>query len=65
MTSLLKVEEAAKILCVTPGTVRAWIFYKKLRTVKIGRSVRIPADWLQKYIEDHTNFEQPKSPVVR
>ncbi len=55
---LLRVKEVAEILGTTEGTVRAWIFYKKLRTVKLGRAVRVPAEWLDEFIKSQTRYEK-------
>ena len=58
-TKLLRADEVAKLLGVKESTVRSWIFFGRLRTVKIGkRAVRIPADWLEKFIENNTQFER-------
>ncbi len=56
---LLRVEEAARILGIKPSTIRMWIFKKKLRTVKLGRAVRIPSDFLEEFIEQNTRYEGP------
>ncbi|MBI3988179.1 MAG: helix-turn-helix domain-containing protein [candidate division NC10 bacterium] len=41
MTKLLRPEEAAARLLVSPLTIRKWIFARRLPVVKLGRSVRI------------------------
>jgi excisionase family DNA binding protein len=45
---LLTVKEAASFLNVSINTVRMWIWQKRIDTVRLGRSVRIP----KKSIED-------------
>jgi excisionase family DNA binding protein len=57
---LLSVEETAKVLGVKISTVRAWLFQGRLRKVKLGRAVRIPADFLESFIKANTYFEKPK-----
>lgn len=37
----LKIENAAKIIDVSPWTIRRWIKQKKIRTYRFGGSVRI------------------------
>ena len=59
---LLRVEEAARILGVKESTIRRWIFNRKLRTVKVGRAIRIPADFLKQFISSNTRHEREKLP---
>jgi len=52
---LLRVEEAAELLNVKPSTIRAWLLKRKLPRIRIGaRSVRIPAEALEKLIAENT-----------
>ena len=54
MTRLLRVEEVAERLGIKVSTVRAWLFYGKLRKVKVGRAVRVPEDFLDEFIRANT-----------
>ncbi len=49
---LLKVDEAAEALKVTPACIRRWILEAKITTVKIGRLVRIPCGEIDRLIAD-------------
>ena len=48
---LLSVDDVAKILSVTPGTVRVLVKTKAISGIKVGRLIRIPKDRLIKYLE--------------
>ncbi len=54
VTKLLSIREASEMLAVKPATVRAWLMRGKLPRVNCGRSVRIPADAIAKFIERNT-----------
>ena len=41
METIYTVEEVAKLLKVSEATIRAWIQYKKIEFIKVGKSVRI------------------------
>ena len=49
---LLKVDEAAEALKVTPACIRRWILEAKITTVKIGRLVRIPSSEVDRLVEE-------------
>jgi excisionase family DNA binding protein len=51
---LLNVNETSDALGIKPATVRAWLLRRKLPFVKVGRSVRIPADAIAQFIERNT-----------
>ena len=42
--SLLRVDEFAAILDVTPACVRRWLLERKIASTRIGRLVRIPRE---------------------
>ena len=48
---VLSVDEVAKILSVTPRTVRMLVKTKALSGIKVGRLIRIPKDRLINYLE--------------
>ena len=54
MTQLLTVKEAAGLLGLKVGTIRAWIARRKLPRVNCGRAVRIPAEAIAEFIERNT-----------
>jgi excisionase family DNA binding protein len=51
---LLKVDEFAEALRVTPAAVRRWILERKVNIVKVGRLVRVPASEVQRLIDAGT-----------
>jgi excisionase family DNA binding protein len=50
MANMLTVDEAAKRLGVRPSTIRSWLWKRQIEFVKISRSVRIPADVIDRLI---------------
>ncbi|MHB1933707.1 MAG: helix-turn-helix transcriptional regulator [Leptospirillum sp.] len=52
---LYRVPEAARRLNIQPGTMRRWIFDKKIAVVRVGtRAVRIPASEIERIISEGT-----------
>jgi excisionase family DNA binding protein len=51
---LLTVDNVAAALGLRPATVYAWVAARKLPVVRLGRSVRIPAEVLRRLIETNT-----------
>lgn len=49
--SLLRVNEFAAILNVTPACVRRWLLERKIASTRIGRLVRIPKDEAVRLVE--------------
>jgi excisionase family DNA binding protein len=49
--SLLRVDEFAAVLNVTPAAVRRWLLERKIASTKIGRLIRIPKDEAIRLIE--------------
>lgn len=47
---LLTVDQVAKRLQVAPGTVRALVKRGELRSVRVGRLLRIPATAVDRYV---------------
>lgn len=54
MPKMLTASEAAEMLGLRPATIRSWIWKRQIRYVKVSRSVRIPADEVQRMIESGT-----------
>jgi excisionase family DNA binding protein len=52
---MLTIYQAAQRLGIQPATVRAWIFRREhLDFVKVGRSVRIPEEAVERFIRVNT-----------
>lgn len=51
-TEPLTVEEAAEALGVSIHTVRAWLGRRKLGHLKLGRSVRVPREEVERLLRD-------------
>jgi excisionase family DNA binding protein len=48
------VSEAAEELGLSVHTVRAWIASRRLAHLRLGRSIRVPAEELRRVIQDST-----------
>ena len=51
---LLRVEEAAGLLAVSPRTVRLWLAQRRLPRGSLGRCVRIPRAGVEEIISRNT-----------
>jgi excisionase family DNA binding protein len=56
---LLRVNEFAERLDVTPACVRRWLLERKIVSTRIGRLVRIPASEVQRLIESGLRPARP------
>jgi excisionase family DNA binding protein len=54
MTRLLTVKQAAELLGLKVATIRAWLLRRKLPRVNCGRAVRIPAEAVERFIQENT-----------
>jgi|HubBroStandDraft_6_1064221.scaffolds.fasta_scaffold1492461_1 excisionase family DNA binding protein len=54
LTQLLSIKEASELLALKPATIRAWLLRRRLPRVNCGRSVRIPAEAIARFIELNT-----------
>jgi excisionase family DNA binding protein len=54
LSNLLSVQDAAKILGVSPWTVRSWLSQRKLSFIKVGRLTRLSPAVLQQFINRNT-----------
>jgi excisionase family DNA binding protein len=60
-SKLLTVQEAAERLAIKPATIRSWILRGiHLEVVKVGRSVRITQNSIEKFIEQNTIHPKPE-----
>ena len=51
---LLSIEEAARVLAVSPATIRTWIHRKRITYVKMGRRVGFHPDTIRSFIAKNT-----------
>ena len=51
---LLSIDEVARILAVSPATIRTWIHRKRLPYVKMGRRVGFHPDSIRSFIAKNT-----------
>jgi excisionase family DNA binding protein len=49
--SLLRVNEFAAQLDVTPACIRRWLLERKIASTRIGRLVRIPASEIERLVQ--------------
>jgi excisionase family DNA binding protein len=49
--SLLRVNEFAALLGITPACVRRWLLERKIASVRLGRLVRIPREEVTQLID--------------
>jgi excisionase family DNA binding protein len=57
--SLLRVNEFAALLDVTPACVRRWLLERKIASTRIGRLVRIPASEIERLVESGLRPARP------
>jgi excisionase family DNA binding protein len=57
--SLLRVNEFAALLDVTPACVRRWLLERKISSTRIGRLVRIPATEIDRLLESGLRPARP------
>ena len=62
MDNLKTVREAAKLLTLSPYTVRLWIQHRKIEAVRLGRAVRIPLAAIKRIIEAGRTTALPLPP---
>ena len=51
---MLTVNQAAERLGLRDSTIRAWIAQRRIGIVRLGRAVRIPADEVERLINEGT-----------
>ena len=52
MEALVPIQKAAELLGISPWTVRKYIHWNKLRTVRIGRRVLIEQSEISRIVEE-------------
>jgi len=57
--SLLRVNEFAQLLNVTPACIRRWLLERKIASTRIGRLVRIPREEASRLIENGLRPARP------
>ena len=57
--SLLRVDEFAASLGVTPACVRRWLLERKIVSTRIGRLVRIPSSEVQRLVDEGLRPARP------
>lgn len=58
MLALLDIKAAARLLAISPWTVRLYLRQGKLRAVRIGRRVLIEPAELERFVEEAKNASQ-------
>jgi excisionase family DNA binding protein len=56
---LIRVDEFATALGITPACVRRWILERRITTVKVGRLVRIPSSEVGRLVRSGLRPFQP------
>ncbi|WP_263375552.1 helix-turn-helix domain-containing protein [Granulicella aggregans] len=54
LTHLKSLPQAAEELGITVNTLRAWVYRRKIAYVKVGRSVRVSEETIQRIIDRGT-----------
>jgi len=52
--SNLTVDQTAKVLNLSPFTIRAWIGQRRLGHVRLGRAIRVPMSEINRLLEAGT-----------
>jgi excisionase family DNA binding protein len=60
---MVTVFEAAKSLAVKPVTIRLWAAQRKIGSVKLGRSLRIPLAEISRLVDSGYTPPRPSTPV--
>ena len=60
ISELLTAGEAAEYLRISERTLRHWVSDKKIRFIKIGRSVRFKKAHLDRFLQDNVHGKEVK-----
>ena len=61
---LLTIKEASEYLSIAEGTLYNWVSQKKIKVVKLNRSVRFDIRYLEELIKTNTVSEYVRSQSV-
>jgi len=61
MDKLLSLEETADILGISEGTLRNWVYQRRVEFVKVGRRVLFRPKWIESFVEGQTFIEKDLS----
>ncbi len=64
MEKLFRFREVAKLLSASERSVRRWVIEKGIKTVRMGRCVRIPESELKKFIDTECNVQTHVNKLV-
>lgn len=64
-TTLLKVDEVAEQLRITPWFVRRELAAGRLRGSKVAGHWRVPSEAVGDYLNEHSNVAAPATPIRR
>ena len=57
MEKLLRYRDAAELLSASERSIRRWVVEKDIKTVRIGRCIRIPESEMKKFIDSECNVQ--------
>ena len=57
MEKLLRFRDVAELLSASERSVRRWVVEKDIKTVRIGRCIRIPESEMKKFIDAECNVQ--------
>lgn len=60
MTQMLKIDDAASALGMSPHTLRTWVAQRRIAFVRLGRAVRIPETEVKRLIRVGTVMVERK-----
>ena len=61
MEKLLRYRDAAELLSASERSIRRWVVEKDIKTVRIGRCIRIPESEMKKFIDAECNVQNQVS----
>jgi excisionase family DNA binding protein len=64
MIQLVGVEDSARLLGVSPWTIRAWVRAGKLRPIKLCRRLLLEQTELERFVESARSNRPPQEPEI-